>query len=289
MFMSHEFGGIWTQKKVAVLREYLRFYVTALKQQPFTLHYADAFAGTGQYTPSKQANQQELIDQEDFSGSVTAALELEPGFDEYHFNDLSEDHVAELKKIAAGFAGKKINITVSDANAFVPEFCNGLTQSDRAVLLLDPYSTQLDWTSLDCVSKSQKVDLWLLFPISVILRMTPTDGDRIRPEWKHTLDRLLGDNGWESSLYKPINTPVTADLFSDPILEHTKRINVEELKQWVTNRLRQLFPYVARPVLLENNGSPLFLFYFAVSNREERAWGLAQRAATHIINKFDER
>lgn len=287
--MSHEFGGIWTRKKVAVLKEYLRFYVTALKNQPFTLHYADAFAGTGKHTPSKQANQQELIDQEDFSGSATAALELEPGFDVYHFNDLSDHHTAELKKIAAGFAKKNINITTSDANAFVPEFCNGLAGSDRAVLLLDPYSTQLDWQSLDHVSRSQKVDLWLLFPISVILRMTPTDGDRIRPEWKHTLDRLLGDNGWESSLYKPIETPVTADLFNHPIPERTQRINVEELEQWVTNRLQQLFAFVARPVLLKNNGSPLFLFYFAVSNPEKKAWGLAQKAATHIIKKFDER
>jgi len=266
--MAHEFGGIWTQKKISVLREYLSFYVTALKNQPFTLHYADAFAGNGKHTPARHVNQQLFIDQEDFAGSVTAALEVRPGFDVYHFNDLSPAHHLELQR---------------------QEFCNGLNKSDRAVLLLDPYSTELNWNSMEYVAQSKQVDLWLLFPISVILRMTPTDGDRIRPEWKSTLDRLLGDSGWESSLYKPIESSPMLDLFDTPAPERTERINVQELELWVTSRLKHLFPFVAKPVLLTNNGSPLFLFYLAVSNPQRKAWGLAQKAASHIIEKFDDR
>jgi len=51
----------------------------------------------------------------------------------------------------------------------------------------------------------------------------------------------------------------------------------------INDRLKQIFPYVATPVLLENRGSPLFLFYFAVSNQREAAWRLADRVASHII------
>lgn len=50
--MPHKFGGIWTQKKVEVLEHYLSFYVQALKNQNFNLHYADAFAGTGSHLPA---------------------------------------------------------------------------------------------------------------------------------------------------------------------------------------------------------------------------------------------
>ncbi|WP_461517782.1 three-Cys-motif partner protein TcmP [Porticoccus sp.] len=285
---QHRFGGIWTRKKLDVLDQYLRFYVTALKQQPFTLHYADAFAGTGKHAPVDDAGQELLVPCEDFKGSVLTALEVEPGFDRFHFNDLDPGHVRELEKIRVEHADKDIRIYQRDANQFVPEFCTGLGRGDRAVLLLDPYSTQLDWSTLGAVAESGKVDLWLLFPLSVILRMTPTEGTRVRPDWEDTLNRLLGTDEWMEELYKPMVTPPMDDLFGDtdptPL---TRRLNTDELERWVTERLRTLFPYVAEPVRLNNNGRPLFSFYFAVSNKRPAAWGLAAKAATHITRKID--
>lgn len=53
--MKHTFGGLWTQEKLQVLEKYLQFYATALKNQPFTLHYVDAFAGTGSHDPKVKA------------------------------------------------------------------------------------------------------------------------------------------------------------------------------------------------------------------------------------------
>jgi three-Cys-motif partner protein len=46
-----QFGGSWTEQKLQRLREYLIAYHNALKNQPFTLYYIDAFAGTGYNTP----------------------------------------------------------------------------------------------------------------------------------------------------------------------------------------------------------------------------------------------
>ncbi|MES1190687.1 MAG: three-Cys-motif partner protein TcmP [Steroidobacter sp.] len=284
--MTHKFGGIWTRKKLAVLEEYLKFYVTALKAQPFTLHYADAFAGTGSHDPVTEDGQTLLIPREDFSGSVRTALNVEPSFHQFHFNDINSEHVSELQQIKLEHPAKHINIYQQDANLFVPQFCSALKKNDRAVLLLDPYSTQLDWATLKHVAFSKKVDLWLLFPISVILRMTPRDGSRVKPEWKQTIDRLLGTNNWEDALYKPIQSPMTQDMFVNSDLSAvSQRINTEELKTWVTARLKELFPYVAKPVPLNSHGRPLFLFYFAVSNDSDKAWRLAEKAATHIIGK----
>lgn len=284
--MKHEFGGVWTRKKLSVLEAYLRFYVTALKTSPFTLHYADAFAGTGSHDPVIEDGQELLIPYEDFRGSVLTALGVSPGFHQFHFNDLNPAHVAELHAIKAANPGKDIHIYQTDANEFVPEYCAKLQKMDRAVLLLDPYSTQLDWDTLKHVAASQKVDLWMLFPISVILRMTPRDGSKVKPEWKSTLNRLLGTDAWEASLYKPLEKPAIDDLFGelDPA-PSSERLNTIELENWVTNRLRELFPYVAKPVSLNNKGKPLFLFYFAVSNHSEKAWRLADKVVSHIVQK----
>lgn len=282
--MRHEFGGLWTQKKLYVLEQYLEFYTTALKNQPFILHYADAFAGTGTQDPKVANSQGELIPLEGFNGSVRTALSATPCFHQYHFNDLNPDYICELEKIRDENPDKKIYVSRCDANDFVPKFCKSMNYNDRAVLLLDPYNTELDWHTLKHVADSQKVDLWLLFPISVIFRLTPRDGAKIRPEWRKTLNRLLGTDDWESALYEVKEEPVIDDLFSssDPNTPY-ERLNVMELKAWVLGRLRELFSYVAEPVTLTNNNSPLFLFFFAVSNPDKKAWGLADRAATHII------
>ena len=116
--------------------------------------------------------------------------------------------------------------------------------------------------------------------------MTPKDGTKTKPEWKQTLDRLLGTNDWEKALYKPV-TNKTADLFDNAPDNPENRINVEELKNWISARLREIFPFVAAPVLLKNNNRPLFLFYFAVSNPNESAWGLAQKVTSQILNKHN--
>ena len=282
--MKHTFGGLWTRKKLQVLEKYLKFYTTALKGQPFTLHYVDAFAGTGSHDPKVKGAQGEIIPYEDFHGSVTTALEVEPGFHHYHFNDLNSDYLRELQNLKSKYPNKKIHITGKDANLFVPEFCQGLGEGDRAVLFLDPYSTQLDWDTLQYIAATRKIDLWLLFPISAITRMTPRDGSKIRPEWSDTITRLLGKEEWEKALYKPKSQPVMDDLFGDmDTQEATERLNIDELEDWVTRRLKETFSYVAKPYRLTNQNRPLFSFYFAVSNSKEKAWRLADRAVQSIL------
>ena len=213
--MPQEFGGIWTIKKLAVLQDYLKFYTTALKGK-FTLHYADAFAGSGEFSPAKNSDQDTLIPHENMIGSVETALSIDPAFDQYHFNDIDPVFIKELERIKSEHPDKQIEIHKGDANTFVPDFCSRMKSNDRVVLMLDPFSTQLDWATLKPVADSGVVDLWLLFPISAILRMTPKDGSKIKPEWKQTLDRLLGTNDWEQALYKPV-TNKTLDLFDNTL------------------------------------------------------------------------
>lgn len=187
-------------------------------------------------------------------------------------------------------------ILVQKAN-YIPDFhrnipVHGLLLDSRQtrdqpiflrIMTLAPDSR--DWATLEHVRRCGKVDLWLLFPLSAVLRMTPTDG--VMPEWKHTLDRLLGSNDWEQALYKPVEAAPMDDLLDTPTSSEpaTHRLNTRELQQWVSGRLKQMFPFVAEPYLLKSRKSPLFLFYFAVSNTNPKAQQLAQRAASHIIRK----
>ena len=284
--MAHSFGGVWTREKLSILQDYLGFYTQALKNQPFNLLYVDAFAGTGKQNPKFDGVQDDFLPEEDFDGSVSVALGVEPGFDRYYFNDLDAEHVHALEQMRNRHPTKDIQISQLDANDFIPSFCSSLTSKDRAVMFLDPYSTELNWETLGHVAESQKIDLWLLFPISAILRVTPTEGARIKPEWSGTISRLLGDNGWEDALYKPKPLPPMDDMFGDDSLaDEYSRLNVEELTDWVTKRLEELFSYVANPVRLDNNGKPLFLFYFAVSNPSEKAWRLADRVVSGITKR----
>ncbi len=284
--MKHEFGGLWTRKKLEILSEYLNFYAKALKNKHFSLHYADAFAGTGIQNQKVIEGQQDLISQEDFNGSVLTALEVAPGFNHYHFNDLDTEHVAALNEIKANHPTKNIHITEKDANIFVLDFCKYLRRGDRAVLFIDPYNTEFDWASLEVVAKTKKIDLWLLFPLSVILRMTPKHGSNIIPSWEATLNRLLGTCEWKEALYKAREQSLTLDLFDNPPSNiSSERVNPDELQLWVKSRLEEVFSFVAKPVMLKNNNTPLFSFFFAVANPSEPAWGLAQKVANYIIKK----
>lgn len=114
MNTKHEFGGLWTRKKLSVLEAYLNFYVTALKNLPFSLHYADAFAGTGTHAPAAEEDQGLLVPYEDFRGSALTALEVSPGFNHFHFNDLNPMHVSELHKIQETYPNKQIHIYEQD-------------------------------------------------------------------------------------------------------------------------------------------------------------------------------
>lgn len=42
-----QFGGSWSDAKLAALASYLKSYTQALKNKPFKLAYVDAFAGAG--------------------------------------------------------------------------------------------------------------------------------------------------------------------------------------------------------------------------------------------------
>ena len=98
------FGGRWTEQKLEILRHYLDAYTTALKNQPFILHYVDGFAGAGSYNES--ANEYaEFYEFRD--GSARIALEIgDKPFDELVFIEKGADSAEALLTLTNEFPGR---------------------------------------------------------------------------------------------------------------------------------------------------------------------------------------
>jgi hypothetical protein len=100
-----------------------------------------------------------------------------------------------------------------------------------------------------------------------------------------TLQTEAGTDKWLDALYKPKPEPINGDLFEEVEITGMERLNVQEVTGFVKSRLEEQFAYVAKPVTLYNNGRPLFLFMFAVSNSSRTAQALAEKVSTHILRK----
>ena len=143
-------GGDWTEQKLKILREYLSAFTSALRNQPFDLHYIDAFAGTGYREipadPSKGLSpfmesffEEQTTDeaQQFFDGSARIALQTVPSFDRLFFVEQSKKRFAELTKVVHDFTDIADRVTMinDDCNAVIPMLCapsaSGSTASSR--------------------------------------------------------------------------------------------------------------------------------------------------------------
>ncbi len=276
MTVKHSFGGNWTVEKLDILSKYLNAYSCALKNQYFNRIYIDAFAGTGKIETNGKT--------EEIPGSAQLSLQCVEQFDEYIFIEKKKKFANELNNmISSTFPtiAHKVRIFNDDANEILTEICHKYSwEKNRAVLFLDPYATAVKWDTLKTIAQTKAIDVWYLFPFSAINRMITKDGN-IDPSWKERLNTVFGDNNWETELYKQ---SAQRNLFGEEEMEKT---TIENLKSYIIARLKTIFPYVspnAKP-LYNSRNSLLFLFCFAVSNPNNKAWKLAEKMANDILRK----
>jgi three-Cys-motif partner protein len=224
---------------------------------------------------------------EQITGSIRLALQAKSKFDRYVFIEKNVEYATELQRIVdTEFSALKSSVTIynADCNDKLIEICEDadVWRNNRAVLFLDPYATEVKWAALEAISKTQAIDLWYLFPFSAVQRMLPNRG--VVESWRNKLNDLFGDTEWEARFYK---ADPQLTLFGENE-NMIKEVNTVELAAYICERLRSIFPYVAdNPRLLYNaKKSPLFLFCFAVSNPNPKAYGLAKKVAEdHILKK----
>ena len=191
------FGGPWTQQKLRILHAYLDAYTTALKNRGFTLIYVDAFAGAGSYVESSDdyAEFHELR-----QGSARIALEVDDRpFDRLVFIEKDAGAAETLLSLKSEYRGRDIEVIQGDANVEVPQFCCRMRASDRAVIFLDPYATEVGWSTVEAIASTQKIDCWILFPLMAVARVMPTDREPDEAT-ANRLDRIFGGcEYWQAS------------------------------------------------------------------------------------------
>ncbi len=285
------FGGDWTEEKLGILETYLKQYNTALKKQPFTRVYVDAFAGTGYR--EKRRKQGGFFDifqetQEDESqrflkGSAKRALEVQPPFHRYVFVESDPANVQALEKLKQEHEDKVAPITIvqDNANDFLQEYCRKENwRSVRAVLFLDPFATQVEWTTIEAVAATQAMDVWILFPLMAVNRLLANNPDKA---CRDRLDAIFGTSDWFVQFYR---THRQNSIFGKPLEIVEKACDFKAITKFYLGRLETIFAGVSqRPrVLLNSRRSPLFQFFFAAGN--PKGAEIAVRIADHLLGRI---
>ncbi len=273
------FGGRWTEEKLEILGRYLDAYTTALKNQPFTLHYVDGFAGGGSYTESGD----EYDEFHEFRhGSARIALEIvDKPFDRLVFIEKDAGSAESLLALPGEYPGRRIEIEQGDANVKVPEFCLNMGKLDRAVVFLDPWATEASWTTVEAIATTKKIDCWILFPLMAVTRMMPT-GQEPSKAWANHLDRIFGGSRYWRDSY--VDSPQRT--FFDEGPRRVRTWGSEQIAGRYRERLRSVFFRVAdKSVTLRNStNAPLFELFFAAGN--PRGAGPAIRIADYILKDW---
>lgn len=279
---DNSFGGPWTQQKLHILNLYLDAYTTALKNQPFRLTYVDAFAGEGSW----RLGSAYASDYDDFrelhKGSPRIALEIrDKPFDKFIFIEKDPQRFESLGNLRSEFPSRDIEILNEDAKVALPALCDNLEENDRAVVFLDPFATEVSWPMVEGLARTQKVDCWILFPLSAIARMMPKKNEP-STELADRLDRIFGGREHWQDLY---STSSQLSLFEEE--RGQERVgDSDQIAHQYFKRLESVFAQVAPSgrELRNSRNSPMFHLIFAASN--PKGARIAVRIAKHIIDHW---
>lgn len=286
---GRRFGGPWTEEKLSRVDKYLGAYMTIFKGNAsaaaLTTNYVDAFAGTGRRSSPVGEERVEGALFEDAlasteagslkEGSAYVALSQAHPFDRYIFVDREPGHAQALEKLREDFPelASRIRVETADANEFLVRWCNETDWAgNRAVVFLDPYGMQVDWTTIESLARTQAVDLWILFPLGQAVNRLLTRKKIPTGAHAERLTRLFGTEAWKDAFYAAAEDRTDQQTIFDALGERdetaTKQANFRVIGDFFVERLKTVFPGVAEnPLpLLNSRNVPLYLLCFAAAN-----------------------
>lgn len=286
--IDHEFGGQHTELKLSIIDGYLRAFTTALRPHFRSLWYIDGFAGTGSRTVRTQRKGGILVEEpteeivERRRGSAQIAIDVHPAFDFLVFIERNKKYVAALNELAANNLQRRIVIAEEDANTALKSLIASNRWDDkRAVVFLDPYGMEVEWSTLEAIAATRAIDVWFLFPLAGLFRQATRRLTDIDKHKRAALTRMFGSSSWKEELYP---TNADQDLFG---IAHERRraLNPKGLEDYVRNRLSELFGHVLKPLALPvKKGPQMFSLFLCVSNNSPEAIGLAKRIGSHLLD-----
>lgn len=289
-------GGEWTELKLQAFEGYVNAYLTIMNAQkkkhngwPTTIYF-DGFAGSGnRYSSDTENDSNSLFTEfndyflekgnELYKGSAERVLSLEKKFDEYYFVDADEFSIKELKdKLKSkNLTSNKCEFINNDVKKELIKLSNYLDKNKAALVLLDPFGMQVQWSSLETLN-NKRVDLWILLPSGVIInRLLDNKG-----ELKH-IETLTTFFGLEEKQIREYfySKQIELTLFGGKEIVQKTNDSINKIATLYIERLRTLFQYVTKEPLklLNSKNVPIYHFIFASNNQK------ALKIANQIIER----
>ena len=276
------FGGDWTEKKIEILVEYAKAYLTIMsKNRYWKLLYFDGFAGTGMiYKDNK-------IDIHVTIGAAKRIVEIdEPiSFDQYYFVEKNPNNAKRLSKnTKEAFPQKKVSIKESDCNYELKKLAKYLkaegNKKYRVLAYIDPCGMELEWASIEEL-RGTKIDIWILVPTGLgVNRLLKRDGN-ISDAWLKRLVNFLGLSEEEIKRYFYKNkTELT--LFGEVTNQTKEADTISKSAELYRKRLKEIFDFISEPFILQNSKGTTMYHLFMASNNK-----VALKIANDIIKKYN--
>jgi three-Cys-motif partner protein len=265
--------GIWSEVKLAIVKEYAAAYAKILDAKrresirSLKWLYIDAFAGPGVHLSRTTG---EVVD-----GSPLIALKTTPPFSEYHFIDADKARAHQLRTMVG--ARKDVHIYGEDCNlVLLRDVFPKARYSDyrRALCLLDPYNINLKWEVIETAGQMGSIELFLNFMIMDINRNAlRRNRDSAIQSKIDQLTALWGDGSWEEAAFSS-----AGKLFEDP-----EKVSNEQFEMAWRKRLKEKagFKFVSKPMPMKTkNNSVIYYLYFAAQKP------VAANIVEDIFNKY---
>lgn len=276
----NQFGGDWTKKKIEILVEYAKAYLTIMnKHRTFKTLYFDGFAGSGFIAKDTQFGVDITV------GAARRILEIdEPRpFDVYYFVEKVPKNFKLLEQNIKEVSRKKmIHLVCEDCNKKLIDLAtflrNPKNKNFRTLAYVDPCGMQLEWRSIENM-RGLPVDLWVLVPTGMgVNRLLESDGD-ISDSWTARLETFLGltKDEIKNYFYRESDT-----LFPE-IKEIEKEKNaIDKSAKLYQKKLREVFKFVSKPHELKNSTNSIMYHLFLASNNET-----AVKIGNDIVRKYN--
>lgn len=296
--MAHKLGGTWTEQKLLCVKSYAEAWASLManntQRYGWKTRFIDAFSGTGTYQPNNRGQDtssgslfEKSEDEAEFrsvrDGSAKIAMAVEPPFHRIDLIENKRKFSLELERLAADRLNRDVFVHEKDANQALSEVAQTISGEERALAFIDPYGCQVNWSTLEELSRTEKVDVWYLFPTMGVNRQLRSDPQEISEATKDRLCAILGTSSWEREFYESDLTP---DLLGE--VDHTTRkAGPSNIERFFLERLKLIFPYVHEDCLRLHNSrnGHLFSLTFAISSESEKAKRHAKRLANDAISK----
>ncbi len=265
--------------------------------------YIDAYAGSGDRQAERQiggifeGREVETI-VEVLDGSARRALRINPPFKHFVFIEKDANRAAQLRLVKDDYPQAKIEVLEGDANTELLKFIakepwtRKARSNSRGVVFLDPFSMQVDWSTLQALAATECVDVWYFFNVQAIIRQLALDLEGVGNK-APTLDRVLSPKWRELYEVPPEEPSWQPDMFetmfqSEPKLPTSKRtISKSQIDKWFKTLLEDEFAFVSDPLpIMTPHSGHTFSLFLAVANKHSKATELAKKFVRHVNRKY---